>query len=262
MNTTTTLTRIPVRPHRPGPRAFLRLCACEARMTARDTAGLIIPLGLPLIMLLTSAPRAGDEVVVNGRSALDLYVLPLILAMVASMIGMLNMPSFLAYYRRTGVLRRLAVTPLSPFMVLAAQVVVSFVQAVLGMALAYGSAAAFFGAKLPVDAWAALGVLLLSMLAMYGVGMIVASLAPTPNAAVAMGFIGFLGLGALGGMFGGRDALPEWLARVGEVLPFGAMSEALSAAWAGSSIEATHLISLAACAALGALVAVLFFRWE
>ena len=247
---------------RPGFRSWLRLCACEAKMTARDTAGLVIPLGLPLIILLTSASSASTEVIVNGRSALDLFVLPIVFVMVATMIGVLNMPSFLAYYRRSGILRRLATTPLSPLAVLGAQVAVSFVQAALGISLAYGVAAAFFGARPPVHHWSALGILALAMLAMYGVGMIVASLAPTPNAAVALGLIGFLGLGALGGMFGSRDSLPDWLAEIGEALPFGAAVEALSAAWAGATVEPAHLISLAVSAVAGAAVAALFFRWE
>lgn len=254
----------PARPgvHRPGIRAWLKLFIYEAKMTARDTAGLLIPLGLPVIILLTSASGAGQEIIANGRSALDLFVLPIVFAMVATMIGVLNMPSFLAYYRRSGILRRLATTPLSPFMVLGAQVAVSFVQAILGMALAFAVAAAFFGAQLPVAPWAALGVLLLSMLAMYGVGMIVASLAPTPNSAVAIGLLGFLGLGALGGMFGGRDALPELLADIGEALPFGAMTEALSAAWVGAPVDFSHIVSLVAATVLGTVIAALFFRWE
>ncbi|RGE16734.1 ABC transporter permease [Leucobacter sp. wl10] len=231
-------------------------------MTARDTAGLVIPLGLPLIIMLMSAASTSTEIVANGRSVLDLYVLPVVFVMVATLIGVLNMPSFLAYYRRSGILRRLATTPLSPLMVLAAQVTVSLVQAALGIALAYGVAAVFFGTQLPVHPWAALGVLLLTMLAMYGVGMVVASLAPTPNSAVAIGLIGFLGLGALGGMFGGRDALPDWLATIGEALPFGAGAQALTSAWAGAAVDPAHLMSLAVSAAVGAGVGALFFRWE
>lgn len=248
--------------HRPGVAAWLRLCVCEAKMTARDTAGLVVPFGLPILILLTSASGAGTEIVANGRSVLDLYVLPLVFVMVATLIGVTNMPSFLATYRRTGVLRRLATTPLSPLAVLGAQVAVSFAQAILGIALAYGVAAAFFGARPPVHPWAALGALLLTMLAMYGVGMVVASVSPTPNAAVALGIIGFLGLGALGGMFGSRDSLPGWLAAVGEALPFGAGVEALSAAWAGAAVDPAHLISLGVSAVLGASIAALFFRWE
>lgn len=252
----------PVRAHRPGLRSLLVMVRSETKMVARDTAGMIIPFGLPLLILLTSASAAGEEIITAGRTALDLFVMPLVVVMVLTMIGVLNMPSFLAYYRRAGILRRLAVTPASPLMVLAAQVIVSVLQAALGIGLAAVVAVVAFGANPPVHVGAALGVLALTAAAMYAVGMIVAALSPTPNSAVAIGLIGFLGLGATGGMFGGRDALPEPVAEIGDHLPFGAGVDALGAAWAGQSIEAGSLLSLAVAVVVGVVIAALFFRWE
>ncbi|WP_309111422.1 ABC transporter permease [Saccharothrix sp.] len=247
---------------RPGPRAWLIMIGCEARMVARDTAGLVVPIGLPLLILVMSASSAGDQVVADGRTALDVFVLPLVLTMVIATIGIINMPSFLAYYRRSGILRRLAVTPASPVMVLLAQVVVSVIQAVIGITAALTVAMSAFDAGPPTRLATALGVFVLAMAAMYGVGMIVAAVAPTPNSAVAIGLVAFFALGALGGMFGGRDALPDAVATVGEWLPFGASVEALGAAWAGAPVEPAHLVSLGATTVVGGTVAGLLFRWE
>lgn len=241
---------------------MLMLIKCEAKMVMRDTAGLIVPLGLPLLIMLTSAATAGDQVIVNGLTALELYVVPLVLVMVMAAISIINMPSFLAYYRRSGILRRLGVTPASPFMVLFAQAVVSLVQAIIGMGLALVVAVFVFGARLPVNIGTTLGVLALVMAAMYGIGMIVAALAPTPNSAVAIGLIAFLGFGALGGLFGGREALPPVLADIGGLLPFGAGVDALGAAWAGIAVEPLTLIGLGVAILVGAGTAALFFRWE
>lgn len=252
--------RAPHRPHRPGLRSLGVLVLSEAKMVARDTAGLIVPLGLPPLILVTSAGSSGEQMITADRTALDLFVLPLVLTMVLTMVGVLNMPSFLAYYRRTGILRRLAVTPASPVMVMAAQVIVSIVQSVLGIALALVVALAVFGAHPPVDLLPAVGVLILAGAAMYATGMIVAATAPTPNSAVAIGLIGFLLLGATGGMFGG--SLPEPIARIGAHLPFGASVEALGAAWAGQPISAAPLLSLALAVVLGVTIAAWLFRWE
>lgn len=241
---------------------MLTLVGCEAKMVARDTAGLIVPLGLPLLILLTSAFAAGDEVIVNGMTALDLYVLPLVVTMVIAMIGIINMPSFLAYYRRSGILRRLAVTPASPSMVLAAQVVVSVIQAIFGIGLALAVAVLAFGAKLPLNLGAAIGVIALVMAAMYAIGMLVAAVAPTPNSAVAIGLVLFFALGALGGMLGGRDMLPDPVAQLGAALPFGAAVDALAAAWADMTVDAAQLLSLGITVVVGVVVAALLFRWE
>ncbi|MDU0293557.1 ABC transporter permease [Saccharothrix longispora] len=248
--------------HRPGPRAWLLMVGCEAKMIARDTAGLVVPIGLPLLILVMSASSASDEVVANGRTALDVFVLPLVLTIVIATIGIINMPSFLAYYRRTGILRRLAVTPASPVMVLLAQVVVSVIQAIIGITAALAVAVLAFDAGPPTHLATALGVLVLAMAAMYSVGMIITAVAPTPNSAVAIGLVAFFALGALGGMFGGRQALPAAVATVGEWLPFGASVEALAAAWAGAATDPAHLVSLGATTVVGCAVAGILFRWE
>lgn len=247
---------------RPGVRSLLFLVVCETKMVARDTAGLVVPLGLPLLILLTSAGPAGNQVIFGDLTALELFVLPLVLATVVALIGMVNMPSFLAYYRRSGILRRLAVTPASPAMVLVAQVIVSVLQAAIGIAVALVVAFFGFGAQLPLNLWAAVGALALAIAAMYAIGMVVAAVAPTPNSAVAIGLVAFFALGALGGMFGGADALPEPFAVVGSFLPFGAAVDVLAATWAGAAAEAAQLLSLGVTVVLGGLVASLFFRWE
>lgn len=251
-----------LRAHHPGLRSLLVMVRSEFTMVLRDTAGMIMPIGLPLLILLTSAGGTADVEVGGGFTALDVGVLPIMLMMVLSMIGVLNMPSFLAYYRRTGILRRLSVTPASPLMVLAAQVIVSVLQSAIGIGVALGFTALVFGLNLPSNLTAAVGILVLSAAAMYALGMIVAAVSPTPNSAVAIGLVGFLGLGALGGMFGGRDALPERVAVVGDHLPFGAGVQALQQAWLGQPVEAASIISLVAAVVLGVAVAAVLFRWD
>ena len=127
---------------RPGPGAWLAMIQCEIKMVARDTAGLVVPIGLPLLILLSASPAA-EHVVVNGRTALDVHVLPLVFTIVMATIGIVNLPSFLALYRRTGILRRLSVTPASPAMVLVAQVVVSALQTLAGVGAAFTVAGRF-----------------------------------------------------------------------------------------------------------------------
>lgn len=250
-----------VEARRPGARSWLTLVVCEAKMVVRDTAGLVVPVLLPLLILVMSAGSASAHVS-GGFTALEAYVLPLVLTMVLASIGVINMPSFLAYYRRTGILRRLAVTPASPAMVLVAQVVVSMLQALVGLAGALAVAFLAFDARPPADLGAAFAVYGLAMLALYAVGMIVAAVAPTPNSAVAIGLITFFALGALGGMFGGSASLPDAVAAVGELTPFGAAVAGLSAAWVGAGVDPVHLVSLAVSTLVGVVTASLLFRWD
>jgi len=247
---------------RPGLRSWLVLMVSEMKMVSRDTAGLVIPIGLPMLILVMNGQAAGIERLPNGLTVFDVYVLPLVLVMVVGTIGVINMPSFLSYYRRTGILKRLGVTPASPAMVLVAQVVVSFLQTLIGLVLAIGVSMVAFSASLPLSLWTALGCFGLACLAMYSVGMLVAAVSPTPNSAVAIGLILFFLLGAMGGMFGGTEMLPDAVARVGEALPFGAAVQAVSAAWAGETPQLNHIIALVATTVISGAVSAKFFRWE
>ncbi len=234
----------------------------EAKMVIRDTAGLVIPVALPLLIMVMNASAASSEEIVDGRTALDIFVLPIVFAIVIATIGIINMPSFLTIYRKTGILRRLAVTPVSPMTVLGAQVIVSLLQALLGLTIAFTVAALAFDARLPIDLLPAIGIVIVSIAAMYALGMVVAALAPTPNAAIAIGLILFFAIGAIGGMFGGSDTLPDAVARFGSILPFGATVDGLSAAWAGETVPWRSWVSLGSTAVLGAVIAAATFRWD
>lgn len=253
-----------VQARRPGPRAWLRMIQAETRMITRDTTGLIVPLGLPLLILVMQGISFDDldQEVGPGVTVLDVYVLPVVVTMVVTTIAVMNMPSFLATYRKTKILRRLAVTPASPAMVLVAQMVVSLVQVILGIALALTVGALLFNVNPPNDVLMAVLVLLACCAAMYALGMIVASVAATPNAAVAIGLIAFFGLATLGGMFGPVENLPEPLAEIGAWLPFGAAVEAFQSAWVGETVAWENWASFGASTVVGVGVAAALFRWE
>jgi ABC-2 type transport system permease protein len=235
-------------------RAWLTLLAAELRTVVRDTAGLVIPIALPMLILVVNAFNVPGDVL--GR-----YVLPLVLVIVIATVGLVNTPSFLATYRRTGVLQRLAVTPLHPAAVLGAQLVAGLTQIAAGVLLAVLVAAAGFGAALPAAPATTVAVLLLAALAMFGLGLVIAAVAPTANAALAAGLVVFFALSAIGGGFGPTANMPDGLRRAGEALPFGAAVQAAGAAWSGAGPEAGHVVSLTVCAAVSGLAAVKLFRW-
>lgn len=262
--TATTTTTPAVHARRPGLRAGLRMIQAEARMITRDPANVIIPLAVPVLLLVMNglSLENPDEEIRPGVTVLDFHTVPVVLALVVTMIAVMNFPGYLATYRKSKVLRRLAVTPASPAMVLVAQTVVSFLQMLFGIAIALGIAIQFFDAALPSDVLVAVLVLLALCLAMYSVGMIVASVAPTPNAAVAIGLVGFFGMAALGGMFGPMENLPERLAEVGFWLPFGAAVEAFQSTWMGESVAWENWASIGVTTVFGVAVASALFRWE
>jgi uncharacterized membrane protein len=135
--------------------------------------GLVIPLGLPLLILVMSGMTAADEELpgLDGMTAFEAYVVPLVMIMVVAVIGVVNMPSFLAGYRKYRVLRRLAVTPANPLMVLGAQVGSSGIHTGVGIGIALTAGWGAFDLQAPHRLAATVGVVVLAAAAMYALGM-------------------------------------------------------------------------------------------
>lgn len=242
--------------------AWGQMFLAEARMVVRDTSGLIIPIGLPaLLMVMNGIGDAATQRMPDGSTVMNAVIMPLTITMVVALVGVVNMPSFLASYRKYGVLKRLAVTPARPTMILTAQMLVSLAQVLLGVGLMMLVGVAFFGVTLPANLGRALlvGVLLLG--AMYGIGTLIAAVAPTVNAGLALGLVAFFAMLALGGGMGPIATLPDVLRTIGEALPYGAGNAALAAAWTGQQPETSQLLTLGAWAVVTGGLAAKLFRW-
>jgi ABC-2 type transport system permease protein len=235
-------------------RVWRLLLGAELRTVARDTPGLVIPIALPLLILVGNALNVPAD-------ALSRFVLPLVLTVVIGSIGLVNAPATLATYRKTGVLQRLAVTPVRPAAVLGAHMVAGSLQILGGVLLACLLAVGAFGAGAPRSLLATAGALILATAAMFALGLLIAAVAPSINAALAIGLVVFFGLGAVGGMFGPVTNLPGGLARVGEALPFGASVQAINGAWNDAGPGTAPVLALVLCTILCGAVATRAFRW-
>lgn len=248
----------------PALRRVLALTAAEARSVSRDTAGLLVPVGLPLVLLvatgLTTAVRTTE--LVGDYTILDLFMVPSTLVMVVAFVALTNLPSFLTSYRRGKVLKGLEVTPIRPGTVLLAQTLVSLAQTALGVAVVLVAAFGFMGAHAPTAPGIVALVYLLGAAAMLAVGILIAAVAPTTNTAIAIGMAAFLGFGALGGMFGPTSEWPDPLRIAGEHTPFGATVVNLRQAWIGEPLDVTPLLALAGITLVGGALALRLYRWR
>lgn len=251
-------------PARPLPRAaWGHLLLAEMRMILRDTAGLVVPVGFPtLLLVMNGVGQDTEQVLPNGSTVMATYVLPMTLTMVVALVGVVNMPSFLSSYRKYGVLRRLGVTPVNPAAILVAQMLASLIQVLLGLGLMLGLGALFFGAGLPAAlGWALLvGILLVG--AMYGVGILIAAVGPTVNSALAIGLLVFFAMMALGGGLGSLETMPDVVQTIGSLQPYGVGIDALSAAWIGERPDVADLAVLGGWAVGTGGLALRFFRWS
>ena len=150
----------------------------EAKLFLREPLTVAFTLALPLLFLFVMGGVFGnnaDPQYYRGAGALDYYV-PAYCGLVWAAVGLLALPVHLARYREDGVLRRLRASAARPWVVLGAQLLVTFAISLAGSVLIIAMAAlvyhihpphslaGFFGAWLLCGVlFSALGVLLASI---------------------------------------------------------------------------------------------------
>ena len=88
-----------------------------------------------MLLLCSAASTAMNPSPDVRRPGDDRHSIPAFTAMIIGTTGLMSITITMATYRENGILRRLRTTPVSPLVVLAAQVIVVFVMTCLGMLL-------------------------------------------------------------------------------------------------------------------------------
>ncbi|GIH75354.1 ABC transporter permease [Planobispora longispora] len=242
-----------------------KMILVEAKLFLREPGALIFAIMLPLGLLLglgmipdfqEASPEMGGQRVIDNH----LPAMMTILAVVTMALTVL--PGTLAAYREAGVLRRMSTTPVSPFRLLVAQLVNNLVIAVIATALLIGLSNLVHGTPLPGSPLAFAGVFLLGTASMFGLGLLIAALAPTAKAAPGVGSILMFPLLFMAGMWIPRELMPDLVRQIGDFLPMAPFAQALRDTWAGNAPQMLHLIVMAATLAVTGGLAARFFRWQ
>ncbi|MEU4238346.1 ABC transporter permease [Actinoplanes sp. NPDC026619] len=236
----------------------------ELKLFLREKSGPAFGVGLPLILLIVfgNLPfyrEHRDDL--GGRTLLDVYV-PILVVFVLAMLATNVLPPVLAGYREKGVLRRLRTTPVGPVRVLAAQLVITLLTAVVSVTALLLVARFAFGVLLPRQLAGFLLTTLLAALALIAIGLLVSAAAPTGRAASAIGAAVFYPLVFLGGLFLPVQTMPATLRHVSRATPMGAAVTAMQDATNGHWPHWLALLTLLAWAGGAGLLATRLFRWE
>ena len=186
---------------------------------------------------------------------------PTLLVLVLLVLALLSVPVQMASYREEGMLRRMTTTPVPAPALLGAQLVVNFILAAVAIAMLLGVGAGAFNLVLPAEAgWFVLS-LLLTVAAMFGIGLCVAALAPSPQVANAIGPALFYPFAFFSGLY---VPLIEFhsgvINQIAKVLPSGAAFNALNASLAGRFPGGEAVGVLVGYAIVSTAIAVRWFR--
>ena len=243
--------------------AFGKIVLNEARLAWRRPIGLlggVIPMLLLVIFgKLPAFQHAAASL--GGLSPFDVYV-PVLAVFGLAMLAMLGLPIPLVTYRELGVLRRLSTTPVPPSWLLAAQGVVQLCLALTGTVVLGVVAVTVFGAAAPKNPGGFALSVLLSIAGLLPIGLMIAAIARTANAASVIGRLAFFPMMFFAGLWLPRELMPTVLLDISNYTPLGAAAEAMQDSMLGGALPAAPLLVLAAYAVVFGFLARRFFRWE
>jgi ABC-2 type transport system permease protein len=236
----------------------------EFRLFRREPGAVFWVLLFPtlLLVILGSIPSFRDaDDSLGGLRPVDAYV-PIAVLIALIMSGVQTLPQALTGYRERGILRRMRLTPVRPAALLSAQMAVQGAVALGSALLALAVGRLAFGVRLPGQPAGYLLALLLAAAAALALGAVVSALSRTTKIAGAIGSAVFFPMMFCAGVWIPVRAMPDTLARVVRLTPFGAAARALDQAAAGHWPGWDHLGVLALWAVLLTAGAARWFRWE
>jgi ABC-2 type transport system permease protein len=244
--------------------SLIKLTYIDMKLYFRNTVAIFFTLAFPLLMLVLFGGIYGNQPadIFGGYGSVDITVPGYIATIVIGTTAFMGLPMDLSTQRQLGVLRRMRATPLHPGMVLASKLISNLIISLIGMVVLIIAGRVIFQTYLPVN-WPTvlLGILLISV-SLYALGLAMASLVRSANAARAVSFavffpMMFLSGGTLPGQF-----LPETMRLVGKALPLTYSVNLLHDLWFGLGWDLTAVLVLAGFMAAGVILSVRFFKWE
>jgi ABC-2 type transport system permease protein len=227
--------------------------------------GAFFTLVFPLMMLFLFGSIYGNEPtpMFGGHGTIDISI-PAYTAMIIATTGLMAITITMATYRENGILRRLRTTPVSPLVVLAAQVIVVFAMTTLGMLLLIVAGKLVYHVRFEGNAFSVLAGFILSSLSFFGLGFILAGLMPTARTAQVVGMVLLYPMLFLSGAGFPRELLPDTIKKISAFLPLTYVVNLLRGLWIGEtwSQHITEAIVLGAMLLIGVLISVRTFRWE
>ncbi len=253
-----------VRPARTPRSAFGKLLQSEARYAWRVPVGLVFGVGVPVLVLvlLGSIPDVNKPVRAFGGLTYFSVYFPALIVFALAVLALLSLPTHLASYREQGILRRMSTTPVPPAWMLAAQVIINLVLAVVALGILVLAGTVAFGLGAPKEPGGFTLALLLSIAAVFAIGLWIAAIARTTNAASGIGQLLFFTMLFFSGLYVPRPLMGSVMRDIGDWTPSGAAVHALEDSMLGTFPAAQLLLVLAAWALVFGALAVRLFRWE
>ena len=242
---------------------FWKMYQVEQKIFFRSPDVILFNLIMPLVTLILITIIAGNK---NAADSGLTYLQSAYVAL--STVGIccsafMSIPITIVECRSQGILRRMYCSPCSPARLLACDTICSGVMAILSTLILTVAAVVVFGYRMEGNVFAYLAVWLLTMISMFSIGLMVASLCRTTksmNVATSLLYFPML-------LFSGAtipvEVFPAWFQTVAKLMPLGVGIDLLKSVSMGCYDRITlPVITLMAITVICGTIAVKTFRWE
>ena len=248
-------------------RGLRQLTWLEVKIFMREPLGAIGTIVVPVIAFIFLGKATAGETAAPTEpfgKLLGPGGIPTLLTLSVAVSAVLSLVAIISIYREGGILKRLRATPLRPWTILTAHVLVKLLLTALTMTLMVLAGKRYFsiGPDVPLGRFAI--ALLISALSVLSLGFIVASIVPTARFAQPIGAVIFYPLIGISGLFVPVNSLPTVLRVIARGSPLTHSASLLQGMWIGDSWAAHtgDVIALAIVFVISIAISSRVFRWE
>lgn len=246
-------------------KSYAQLLITDLRLFLREPITAFFTLGFPIMLVLIFGSMFGNEptALLGGYGSMDISM-PAYTALILGSVGFMTVAMGTSSYRETGVLRRYRATPLRPLTYILADVTVNLLMTLLGMAGVVLVGWLLYRVRFEGQPFSVLLAVILSALAMFSIGYLIASLAPNARAAQVISMVIFYPMMFLSGAGMPLEILPATIRRIADFLPLSYPVRLLRGLWFGGTWREHWLevIVLGGILAVCTALASRLFRWE
>jgi ABC-2 type transport system permease protein len=246
-------------------KAFNALFRTELKLSLRGMDMFIFAICMPIIVLVILGAVLGNKPAFGGAEYTFLeqsFGAVTTIAICAG--GVMGLPLVVSDYRNKKILKRFKVTPTSPALILAVQLVIYALYSIISLILVYATAAIFFGYQLNGSWFCFLGAYLLVMLSMFSIGLLVGGIAPNIKIASVLASVLYFPMLIFSGATLPYEVMPAALQKAADLLPLTQGIKLLKAASLGLPINSVFFpaMLMIALAVTCISISICFFRWE
>lgn len=222
----------------------------------------------PLLIFVIFSLVFGNETIDYLNITVAQYYAPSLAVFAAVSATYTNLAVTTSYQRDQGILKRVRGTPLRPSLYLGGKIASATEIAALSVVIMMSAGVLFYGVQIYARTLpAAIVTFIVGVGCFAALGLLVAGIAPSGQAATAITNATLLPLAFLSGIFivPGEDP-PAWLTAIGNFFPLKHFNDAFQAAFnpeaTGAQFQWADLAYMALWGVVAMLIAVRVFRWE